>query len=403
MEFEYTAQDEKGNRIRAQLKVESLSVLIGHLKNQGLLPLQVREIVSKKNGVRKSSFFQPKVKLKDLVVFTRQLSSALNAGLLLTEALETIHSDLENRHFGNVIDSIIKQIRGGSSFSNALMKYPKIFSGSFVAIAKAGEESGSLARTVTDLANYLEETERLVRKIRSATHYPIFLICFCIIVVSLIVFFIIPKFQLIFAQFNFPLPLLTRIVVGVSEAATKNILWFILSLVISVSLFSFLLKSPRIRLSFDRFKFKIFVLGKIIKKLWITRFSRTLSILISGGVGLISALPIASDVGNNLYLRNIVDSIRNNVIAGNTLSVAFKNQMIFPGMFVKMIQVGEKTGKLSEMLKRNAEHYEKELEDVINTFSALIEPVLIVFIGCIVGVVVVAFYLPIFKISQLIK
>jgi len=403
MDFEYTAQDAKGNRITAQLKADSISVLVGLLKNQGLLPLQVKKIAAQKNGVQKSSLFQPKIKLKDLVVFTRQLSSAVNAGLLLSEALETIRSDLENRHLGNVLNAILNHIRAGSSFSGALMKYPKIFSGSFVAIVKAGEESGNLGRTLTDLADYLEDTERLVRKVRNATHYPIFLVIFCIIVVSLIVFLVIPKFKLIFAQFNFKLPLLTRIAVGISEAAIKNVLWFILFLVASSSLFAFLLKFPRIRLSFDRSKLRIFVIGKIIKKVWITRFSRTLSILISGGVGLVTALPISSEVASNLYLRNIVEDIKNNVIAGNALSNSFKNQKIFPGMFVKMIQVGEKTGKLSEMLKRNAEHYEKELEDIINAFTALIEPVLIVFIGGIVGIVVVAFYLPIFKISQLIK
>lgn len=403
MEFKYTAQDEKGNRITAQLKAESVSLLVSQLKNQGLLPLQVKKIAPQKNGVQKSYFFQPRVKLNDLVVFTRQLSSALNAGLLLTDALETIHHDLENRHLGNVLNAIINQIRAGSSFSGALMKYPGIFSGSFVAIAKAGEESGNLGRTLTDLADYLEDTERLIRKIKSATHYPIFLIVFCIIVVSMIVFIVIPKFKLIFAEFDFPLPLLTRIVVGISETAIKNIFWFILALAISVSLFTFLLKFPINRFRFDKFKLRVFILGKIIKKMWITRFSRTLSILISGGVGLVTALPISCEVASNLYLRDIIENIKNDVIAGNILSTSFKNQRIFPGMFVKMIQVGEKTGKLSEMLKRNADHYEKELEEIIDAFSALVEPVLIVFIGSIVGIVVVAFYLPIFKISQLIK
>jgi type IV pilus assembly protein PilC len=140
-----------------------------------------------------------------------------------------------------------------------------------------------------------------------------------------------------------------------------------------------------------------------MKKLWITRFSRTLSSLLSGGVGLVAALPISCEVANNLYLKQIIEDIRNSVVGGAILSASFKKEKIFPGMFVKMIQVGEKTGKLSEMLKRNADHYENELEEIISAFSALVEPVLIVFVGSIVGVVVVAFYLPIFKISQLIK
>jgi len=403
MEFKYTAQDAKGRRITAQLNAESVAVLVSQLKNKGLLPLQVKEIASEKKKEPKSYLFQQKIKLKELSAFTRQLSSALNAGLLLTEALETIRSDLENRYFGGVLDSIIYRIRAGSSFSAALMKYPNIFSGSYVAIVKAGEESGGLSKTLTDLANYLEDTERVIRKIKSATHYPIFLVVFCIIVVSLIVFFVIPKFKLIFAEFNFPLPLITRIVVRTSEVATKNILWFIVVLVISVLLFKFISKFPRCRLRIDHLKLRIFFVGKIMKKLWITRFSRTLSSLLSGGVGLVAALPISCEVANNLYLKQIIEDIRNSVVGGAILSASFKKEKIFPGMFVKMIQVGEKTGKLSEMLKRNADHYENELEEIISAFSALVEPVLIVFVGSIVGVVVVAFYLPIFKISQLIK
>jgi len=404
MDFEYTAQDEKGDRITGQIKADSISILIGMLKNKGLLPLEVKKIATQKNGTQKSSsFFEPKIKLRDLVVFTRQLSSAINAGLLLSEALETIRHDLENRHLGKVIDEILNHIRGGSSFSSALTKYPKIFSGSFVAIVKTGEESGSLGRVLTDLANYLEETERLVRKIKSATHYPIFLISFSAIVVSLIVFFVIPKFKLIFSQFNFQLPLITRIVVGVSEMAIRNVIWFIPTLFISSIFLVSLLRFKKIRLFFDRSKLKIFIIGKIIKKIWIMRFSSTLSILLSAGVGLVTALPISSEVASNTYLKNIIEDIKNNIISGNSLSNSFKNEKIFPGMFVKMIQVGEKTGKLSEMFKRNASFYEKDLEDLMNAFTALIEPVLIVFIGSIVGVVVIAFYLPIFKVSQLIK
>ncbi len=391
MEFEYTAQDEKGNRVTAQIKADSISVLIGMLKNKGLLPLEVKEIKSQKNGTHKSYFFQPKVKLKDLVVFTRQLSSAINAGLLLSEALETIRTDLENRNFSKVIDEIINQIRAGSSFSSAIVKYPKIFSGSFVGMV------------LTELANYLEETERLISKVRSATHYPIFLIFFCMAVVSMIVFFVIPKFKLIFSQFNFPLPLITRIVVGISESAIRNVIWFIPALVISIILFALLLRLKKARLFFDRSKLRIFIIGKIVKKMWIMRFSSTLSILLSAGVGLVTALPISSEVASNAYLKKIMENIKNNVISGNALSESFKSEKIFPGMFVKMIQVGEKTGKLSEMFKRNALFYEKELEDIMNAFTALIEPVLIVFIGSIVGLVVIAFYLPIFKISQLIK
>lgn len=404
MEFKYTAQDKNGKRITSQAKALSVSVLISQLKNQGLLPLQIKEVKvnGKKNRAQKSYLFQRRVKLKELVVFTRQLSSTLNSGLILTESLETISNDLENHYLRNVIEGLISHIRSGSSFSNALLKYPAVFPNNYIAVVKSGEESGNLGKTLADLTKYLEDVERLTQKIKSAIHYPLFLIGFCIFIVSVIVFFIIPKFRLIYSQARIELPTFTKIVINISEISLKNAPWAILTLAIFTISFIFLLRLPRFRLAFDYFKLKLFIFGKIIKKALIARFCRTLSILLSGGVGLVTALPISCDVTNNFYLRKVIDKIRNDVLSGSSFSVALKQEGVFPHMVVKMVQVGEKTGKLSDMLKHNAEYYDQELEATINAFTSLIEPILIVFIGCIVGTVVVAFYLPIFRISSLI-
>ncbi|KPK96716.1 MAG: hypothetical protein AMJ95_12650 [Omnitrophica WOR_2 bacterium SM23_72] len=403
MEFKYTARDQKGKRITAKANAESISILVSQLKGQGFLPLQIKRIDDGKGEKNNSYIFKPRIKLKELVVFTRQLAAAINAGLLLTEALETISGDLENRYFGEILLEIIGYIRSGSSFSKALARYPKIFSSSYIAVIKAGEESGSLNRTLDNLAKYLEDTERMEQKIKSATYYPIFLIGFSIIVVSLIVFFVIPRFKEIFAQFNFKLPLLTRMVTDFSEMAIKTSPYLLLALTLGMLLFKFLMRYPKNRLSFHQNILKIYILGNLLKKAWVARFCRILSILLSGGVGLAVSLPISSEVSHNAYLRQIIEKIKNDVIAGSTLTNAFKSHKIFPGMLTKMIQVGEKSGTLTSMLKHNADYYDQELEATLNALSSLIEPMLIVIIGCIVGVVVIAFYLPIFKVATLIR
>lgn len=404
MEFKYTVRDSRGNRISAEAKAESVALLVSKLKQEGLLPLQIKEIKknAKNDGTQKQKGFRRKIKLGELAIFTRQLYSTINAGIILTEALETISNDLENRYFRRVIEALISHIRAGLNFSSALLKFPAVFPSSFIAVIKAGEESGSLSKTLGDLAEYLEEMHKITQKIKSATRYPMFLIGFCIFIVSVIVFFIIPRFKLIYTQVNAELPLFTRIVIRVSEVALKNIHWLITGSALLVILFMAILKITKVRLAFDRLTLRLFILGKIIKKALITRFCRTLSILLSGGVGLITALPISCEVTNNTYLVEIIEKVKNSVLSGSSLTNAMKEKEVFPMLVVKMVQVGEKTGKLSDMLRRNADYYDHELESTISAFTSLVEPVLIVFVGIIVGIVVIAFYLPIFKIASLV-
>lgn len=403
MEFRYIAYDRRGMRISAHTHADSIAALVGGLKNQGLTPLKIKKIGVNGNTKHKQPTASRKVKFNELLILTRQLASAINSGLILTESLETISYDSENRYLGYVLKDLVKQIHEGSSFSNALTKYPKVFSDGYIALIKAGEESGGLATSLNELTKYLEAALKLRQKINEATRYPIVLISLFAVVVSLIVFFIIPKFKAVFSQFNFQLPLLTRIVVGISEFALRNVLWLILTVVTFSVSFIVLVRLDSFRLIFDRFKLKFFLLGKITKKIWITRFCRTLSMLLSGGVNLISGLTISAEVPNNLYLKKVIADIKESVLSGTTLSQAFKDQEVFPVMLVKMMQVGEKTGKLNDMLSYNADYYDKELDATLDALTSYLEPALIIFIGIIVGVTVISFYLPIFKLSQIVK
>jgi type IV pilus assembly protein PilC len=403
MEFQYLARDKNGRRIKAIASADSVSRLVSQLKNQGLLPLRVFAVKSKVGlkGIGPGRISRRRIiSNRELAVFSRQFSSTLNAGILLTEALTTIAEDLENLPFRRVLKQVINDIQAGFSLSAALTKQGGVFPATFVAMIRAGEESGSLDKTLASLAKYLEDSERMSQKLKSALRYPLFIFGFFVFVVAVIVFFLIPKFKGMFAQAGANLPLLTRIVVGVSEFAIRNALWIIVSIFILVPLFVRLYQIPKNRLFIDSLKLKFPLFGKIIKKALVSRFCRTLSILLSGGVGLPLALPITAGVVNNLFLKQVIQRAKEKIISGATLAEEIGKQRVFPAMAVKMVSIGEKTGKLDEMLKHSADYYDQELETTLSNFTSLLEPVLIVLIGGVVLIVVLALYLPIFKMSM---
>jgi type II secretory pathway component PulF len=403
MEFKYTAQDKEGRRITERIHADSVPQAISRLKNLGLIPLEVKAIRGRSvSEAPKPGFLSGnKVHIKDLAVFTRQLSSSLKAGILLAEALQTLASDWHDPYFRGILQKITDDIRAGVSFSAALSKYPNVFDQAYVYLTKAGEASGDLANIMANLAKYLENTYKNTQKLKAAIRYPLFILGFFVFTVFVVVFLIIPKFKCIFANSNMRLPLLTSIVVGISEFAIKHFIIFGIGVLVMVAAVFSCLKISKLRFYFDRKILEAPVVGDIIKKTLISRFARTLSILISGGVGLVTALDISSQVSANSYIKAVVDSIKDRVISGFTLSNEMSTRPLFQKMFVKMVQVGEKTGKISEMFKQNAEYYDEELEYSISNFIALIEPCLIVLIGGLVLVVVLALYLPIFNMAML--
>lgn len=403
MEFHYTVLEKTGKRIKAKTNADSHLALLNQLKGQGLLPIEIKPAGNNRlaNGIKNIGIIRKKLGTRELAVFTRQLASALKAGILLSDCLETIGEDWQNDDFRKIIKRVIGEIRAGNSFSSALARFPQYFSPTYIALVKAGEQTGNLALTLGNLAKYLEDIARTIQKIKNATRYPLFVFGFFLFVVFVIVFFIIPKFKAIFANSGVSLPLLTRIVVGISEFIIGHILWlFLLAAVFALTCW-FLLKKPKVRFWVDRYKLKIPILGDILTKGLISRFARTLSILLSGDVGLAIALTISAEVTNNLYLKSDIDKIKARVLAGFTLSQEMESQKIFQKMFVKMVQVGEKTGKIGDMLEHNADYYDEELDTAIANFTSLLEPVLIILIGSVVLIVVLALYLPIFNIAAL--
>jgi len=405
MELKYIANDKSGKRVTGVTRASSIASLVMRLKNDGLVPLKVAAVnLSQKNGNGFLNHFRHQVKSKELVIFTRQLAAILSAGLLLTEALETISDDLENPYFSKLIGDIKSDIIGGSDFSTALAKHPNIFSKTYIFIVRSGEATGNLHKTITDLAKYLESSERMKEKVKSALRYPLFILGFAIFVVMIIVFFLIPKFKGMFMSAGAQLPLLTRIVVGVSEFAVQHFGIFLIVVAILWGLAWYALKFPKVRFLLDVLKFNLPIIGKeIIQKSLISRYCRTLGILLAGGVGLSSSLEITSQVVDHLALGQTIERVRTKVIGGAAISEEIRSHKIFPRLVAKMTAVGERTGRIDDMMKRTADYYDEELEITLQNLTALLEPALIVFIGGIVLIVVLALYLPIFKLSTAIR
>jgi len=405
MEFNYTALDKSAKRVSAKVQAESIAELIAQLKSQGLLPILVKPVedVLSKSAKRRVTFNSGRknIKVKQLAIFTRQLASVLQAGILLNEALVTIGADWHDPYFRKIIADILSDIRAGKSLSAALSKFPECFSAIYIALVKAGEETGNLGGMLANLAKYLEDNAATIQKIKTAVRYPLFILGFFFFTVFVITVFIIPKFSEMFSHSKVELPLLTKVVIGISAFVISNFIWIILS-VAGVCLVSFYLTQlAKIRFFVDRYVLKVPILGNILMKGLVCRFARTLSILISGGVGLATSLTISTDAMNNLYIKSILEKVKARVLSGFPLSKELTAHSVFQKIFVKMVEVGERTGRIGDMLRRNADYYDDELNVAITNFTSLLEPMLIVLIGGVVLVVVLALYLPIFKMSTM--
>jgi len=406
MELKFVATDRKGKKISSTATADSVGALINRLKRDGLQPIKVYEAkpARVRVGVLRAIFSHRAVKSKEVVIFTRQLAATLSAGLLLTEALETIGEDLENDYFRRMIKKIIVDIQAGLDFSTAISKYPKVFPLTYVSIVRSGEATGNLHLTMTDLAKYMENFERMKEKAKSAIRYPMFIFGFAILVVSVIVLFIIPKFTAMFDDAGAQLPFITRAVVAVSDFALANAMLMIGGFGVLLFLFFFSLRFDRVRYVVDTIKIRLPIVGKaIIQKVMVSRFCRPLSVLLGGGVGLAKSLEITSQVVDHLPMRKAVEDVRNHVLAGSSISEELKKKKMFPRLVSKMVSVGEKTGNIGDMLKRTSDYYDEEVDISLQNLTALLEPVLIIFVGGMILIVVLALYLPIFNLSSAIR
>jgi len=415
MEFKYIAKNAKtGKKISDITHADSASELIARLKKRGYLPVKIEGLEKKaatkekaKSAKKSKSIFlylTEKVSGKELAIFSRQLAATLGSGLLLTEAIETISEDMENDYFKRILDSVRIDIEGGLDFSAALSKFPRVFSTTYTAIVKAGEATGNLHKTMASLAKYLENYERIKNKVQSAIRYPLFVVGFAFAVVLVMVLFLIPKFKGMFTGAGVKLPMLTRVVVGFSEMVLQNGWIVILVILVSIVGIWYLSKNPKTRYILDILQLRLPVIGEeVIHKSLISRFCSTMGFLLSGGVGLATSIDITHQVCQHGLMQDAIGRIRKRVLSGATMSEEIRKMPIFPKLVAKMVAVGEKTGRIDDMFLKTAEYYDEEIEITLQNLTTMLEPVLIVFIGGVVLIVVLALYLPIFQLSMAVR
>ena len=396
--FKYSAKDQRGSNVSGTLEVENRNILIEELRKRQLIIISVEETKKKSKGF----LVAQKVTLDDLVVFSRQLATMVNSGIPLVQSLDILSEQLEKSGFKGVIISMRDDIQTGLSLSSSLSKHTKIFSPLFINMVKAGESSGMLDEILDRLATYLEKTNSLKKKITAALIYPILVSVMAIVITTALLVFVIPKFKDIFDMFGGELPLPTRILLAISDNFTKFLPAVIVLLVAFGFIFHRYVRTEKGKLKFDRLKLRLPVFGKLFQMVAVSRFSRTLSILVRSGVSILSSLEIVAKTTGNKIIEIAIDNVRLNIREGRSFAQPLMESGVFPPMVVRMISVGEQSGELEKMLSKISDFYDEQVDTVVSGLSSVIEPIIIVFLGLVIGSIVLAIFLPILKMSSLV-
>lgn len=397
--FAYVARGRDGKKQRGVLTAENRQALTQMLQSRGLTADKI-EIQGAKSG---SKFGGRRVKTVELLLFTRQLSTIVNAGLPLLQGLDILAEQTEDPHFSEIIRDVAQNVESGETFSEALRRHPRAYPDLYVSMVRAGEAGGDLDGVLMQLADYLEATEELKRRIKAAMTYPVVAFGMILLIASGLILFVVPQFEEIFTSLGGKLPMPTRILIAVSDTLRSwgalVVLAVFIGAVIGVRIYG---QTESGRYNLDSIKLRLPVFGKLLRKVAISRFSRTLSTLTRSGVAILQALEIVErTAGNEVFarvIRDAGDSVRN----GETLAEPLARSGEFPAMVTRMIGVGEKTGALEAMLQKIADFYDSEVKAAVDSMTSLIEPILILFMGIVVGGIVIALFLPILNLSQLV-
>ncbi len=395
--YKWVAQTKKGRTIKGELEAGNEKIALLQLKRRNLT---VKKIKPKpKDLFANVSFMQPKITTKDLVVFTRQFSTMIDAGLPLVQGLTILSQQTENKTFRAILQQVTKDVEGGSSLADALGKHPKVFDNLFVNLVAAGEVGGILDTILQRLANYIEKAEKLKTQIKSALTYPIVVLCIAIVVIGVILVFVIPVFEDMFSGMGAALPAPTQLVVNMSRFLKGNIHYIIGAVIVMIFLFKKYRNSLSGRKKIDALSLKLPVFGTLLKKVAVARFTRTLGTMITSGVPILDALEIVAKTAGNVVLEEVIFEVRANIAEGQTIAEPLSETDIFPSMVVQMISVGEATGALDTMLEKIADFYDDEVDAAVDALTSMLEPLLMVFLGGSIGGLVISMYLPIFKMA----
>lgn len=344
-----------------------------------------------------------RIKPKDITTYFRQMAVSVNAGMPLREAMESILEDLDHAKLRTVLQRVLDHLQQGETYSQALSAEGHVFPPLSLALMRTAEESGTMAKTLDDLATTLEKADALTRKINSIMAYPMFVAGFFVIIMGVMTFFILPQFQDIFEDWGAKLPTLTRVVFAFNKFMIHNIVWELLALVLLVGGFIMFRRTPYGRTQLDRFKLSVPGFGELIRQISMARFSKYFAMMVRGGVPIASALEISASIVENKVIEAALLSARERILLGSDIGSSLAQHQVFPRLLIRMVSIGEASGRLPETLDRVADTYESQVDGSIGVVTALLEPVIIVFFGALVLIMVMAVYLPVFTMSSNIK
>ena len=417
--FSYVAMDSRGKETKGVIEVANQNEAIGRIKEMGFFPTKVAEAEKAQPAAAKAGAKPGKkgqininlkipglgggVKAKTLCVFTRQLATLVQAGLPLLRGLRVLQKQERNASLKTILGQLSQSIEGGSTFSEALGQHPKVFNRLFVNMVKAGEMGGVLEVVLKRLSEFMEKAEKIKGKVIAAMFYPVAVMVVAVAIMGVLMVLVIPKFKEIFEGAlggGQNLPQFTQIVMGISDLVKDHFLWTLVGVVAFFIALNLAIRTKIGRRLFDKFKLTVPAIGPVVSKVAIARFTRTLGTLVSSGVPILQALTIVKETAGNVIIANAVSAIHESVKEGETITAPLETSGIFPPMVVSMVDVGEQTGALPEMLMKIADNYDEEVDNAVAAMTSLLEPIMIVFLAVIVGSIVIAMFLPLIQLMS---
>lgn len=396
--FDWEGTDRKGNKTKGSISGSNAALVKAQLRKQGITPTKVKKQAVSLGGPKKK-----KITPFDIAIFTRQMATMMKAGVPLVQSFDIVADGLENPSLRDLVLEIKSDVAAGNNFAGALRKHPKYFDDLFCNLVDSGEKSGALETMLDRVASYLEKTETLKKKVKKAMSYPIAVVVVAFIVTVILLIKVVPQFQQMFSNFGADLPVFTQFVVGISEWMQEW--WLILLFSIAFFIYGFKeikTRSEGFRDALDRFVLKIPIVGDIIDKSSVARFARVLSTTFAAGVPLVDALDSVAGATGNVVYRDAVLKIRDDVASGTQLQFSMKSTGVFPSMAVQMVSIGEESGALDTMLDKVASYFEEEVDNLVDNLTTLMEPMIMAVLGVLVGGLIVAMYLPIFQMGQVV-
>lgn len=392
--YVYAVVDGSGRTVKGKMEAESEQLVLSKLHEQNL---HILSIVRAKDGKKAAAVGSQKVKLKPMVIFSRQFATMINAGISVVRCLDILEAQMKDEGLKSVVGQCKRDVKAGLSLTDAFSKHPHVFSRLYVNMVRAAETGGILDQILDRLAGFLEKEEEVRGKIKSAMIYPILVLTFAAIMIVALFIFVLPKFKEIFDSMNVQMPIATRMLFGISDVLRGYWYVFAIAIIGGVVAFKTYAKTDKGKFQIDGLKLRFPVVGDLVQKMAISRFARTFGTLIASGVPMMRSLEIVGETSGNVVIAKAIANARNMIREGQKVSVPLQQSGLFPHMVTHMIDVGEETGRMSEMLVKVSDFYDREVDQAVKALTSLVEPCLIVVMGGVVGFIAVSIMAPIFK------